>query len=366
MFQQLYRAVPVDEVPIGSVTNGVHGRTWVSSAMNDLFSKYINPSWEDAGPADWARIAEARDDELWRAREQGKEALIGFVRSQLKSSLVEKGAVPTRRRLGRRSPGPHPPHHRFRPPVRLLQAGHAPALPARPAEGAAPRPQAARPARIRRQGPPGGRPRQGDDPPDRPVRPGPGGPPPDRLHRGLRHRRGPDPAPGLRRLAQQPPPPDGGQRHQRPEGGPQRCPQPVGARRLVGRDVRRQERLADRLGRDLHRPPAARRGRGQQPLRDPGAPGRAALLRPGRRPLPPPMGGPHQGLAQLSRASGPGVADGAGLHQADVRADGQAGRRRSAPTASPGPRRWRTGRPTWSGPGTRWRSCPSTSTRRPW
>ena len=94
MFQQLYRAVPVDEVPIGSVTNGVHGRTWVSSAMNDLFSKYINPSWEDAGPADWARIGEARDDELWRAREQGKEALIGFVRSQLKSSLVEKGASP--------------------------------------------------------------------------------------------------------------------------------------------------------------------------------------------------------------------------------------------------------------------------------
>ncbi|MGA3218794.1 MAG: alpha-glucan family phosphorylase [Acidimicrobiales bacterium] len=94
MFQQLYRAVPVDEVPIGSVTNGVHGRTWVSSAMNDLFSKYINPSWEDAGPADWARIAEARDDELWRAREQGKEALIGFVRSHLKSSLLEKGASP--------------------------------------------------------------------------------------------------------------------------------------------------------------------------------------------------------------------------------------------------------------------------------
>ena len=94
MFQQLYRAVPVDEVPIGSVTNGVHGRTWVSSAMNDLFSKYINPSWEDAGPADWARIAEARDDELWRAREQGKEALIGFVRSHLKSSLLEKGRRP--------------------------------------------------------------------------------------------------------------------------------------------------------------------------------------------------------------------------------------------------------------------------------
>jgi starch phosphorylase len=62
--------------------------------MNDLFSKYINPSWEDAGPADWARISEARDDEVWRAREQGKEALVGFVRTRLKATLLEKGMSP--------------------------------------------------------------------------------------------------------------------------------------------------------------------------------------------------------------------------------------------------------------------------------
>ena len=94
MFQQLFPSVPVDEVPIGSVTNGVHGRTWVSPAMSDLFTKYVNPSWEEAGLADWARISEARDDELWRAREQGKEALIGFVRAQLRASLLEKGVSP--------------------------------------------------------------------------------------------------------------------------------------------------------------------------------------------------------------------------------------------------------------------------------
>jgi glycogen phosphorylase len=94
MFEQLFPAVPIEEVPIGSITNGVHGRTWVSPGMNDIFTKYINPSWEDAGPADWARISEARDDELWRAREQGKEALVGFVRAQLKSSLLEQGVSP--------------------------------------------------------------------------------------------------------------------------------------------------------------------------------------------------------------------------------------------------------------------------------
>ena len=94
MFQQLFPSVPVEEVPISSVTNGVHGRTWTSSAMNDLFIKYINPSWEDADLSDWARITEARDDELWRAREQGKEALVDFVRTRLKASLLEKGVSP--------------------------------------------------------------------------------------------------------------------------------------------------------------------------------------------------------------------------------------------------------------------------------
>lgn len=94
MFQQLYPAVPLEEVPIGSITNGVHGRTWVSQAMNDLFTKYINPSWEDAEQADWARIAEARDDELWRAREQGKEALVDFVRARLKAALLDQGFSP--------------------------------------------------------------------------------------------------------------------------------------------------------------------------------------------------------------------------------------------------------------------------------
>jgi starch phosphorylase len=94
MFRQLYPGFPVEEVPITSVTNGVHGRTWISPAMNDLFTKYINPSWEDASASDWARICDARDDELWRAREQGKEALITYVRQRLRASLLEQGASP--------------------------------------------------------------------------------------------------------------------------------------------------------------------------------------------------------------------------------------------------------------------------------
>lgn len=95
MFSGLWPDVPVDEVPIGSVTNGVHGRTWVSSEMSDLLSRYVSPAWDEAGPAEWARIDDARDDELWRVREQGREALIDLVRERLRKSLTDQGLSPT-------------------------------------------------------------------------------------------------------------------------------------------------------------------------------------------------------------------------------------------------------------------------------
>ncbi len=91
MFQALWPLVPAEETPIGSITNGVHGRTWVSSQMDDLFSKYVSPAWDEAGADEWAGIDDARDDELWRAREQGRDALVSFVRERLRKSLRERG-----------------------------------------------------------------------------------------------------------------------------------------------------------------------------------------------------------------------------------------------------------------------------------
>jgi starch phosphorylase len=91
MFQGLWPPVPAEEVPITSITNGVHGRTWVSSQMDDLYSKYVSPAWDDAGPDEWAGIEDARDDEVWRVREQGREALVDFVRDRTRAGLHERG-----------------------------------------------------------------------------------------------------------------------------------------------------------------------------------------------------------------------------------------------------------------------------------
>src|SRR5205085_9524320 len=81
MFADLWPDVPTDETPITSVTNGVHASTWVAPEMADLLSRYVLPEWHEAESDRWERLLDAGDDELWRAREQGRERMVAFVRA---------------------------------------------------------------------------------------------------------------------------------------------------------------------------------------------------------------------------------------------------------------------------------------------
>ncbi|MGH9267429.1 MAG: alpha-glucan family phosphorylase, partial [Acidimicrobiales bacterium] len=92
MFGDLWPAVPTEEVPITSVTNGVHPDTWVAPEMDDLLTRYVLPAWDEAGPDAWARIHDAHDDEIWRAREQGRDRLVAFVRARSRASQLLRGA----------------------------------------------------------------------------------------------------------------------------------------------------------------------------------------------------------------------------------------------------------------------------------
>ena len=91
MFASLWPGVPVDEVPITSVTNGVHANTWVSSEMQDLLTRHVLPDWPEAGPEHWVRIEEAGDDEIWRVREQSRERLVTFAREHLQAAAAIRG-----------------------------------------------------------------------------------------------------------------------------------------------------------------------------------------------------------------------------------------------------------------------------------
>lgn len=70
MWQPLWPERSVDDVPIGSVTNGVHARTWLSPDLDALLG-----SEEDTGAPDFARAYSLRDDELWDAHVAAKRRL---------------------------------------------------------------------------------------------------------------------------------------------------------------------------------------------------------------------------------------------------------------------------------------------------
>ena len=36
-----------DEVPVGHITNGVHVRTWLAPAMQELYAQHIGADWRD-------------------------------------------------------------------------------------------------------------------------------------------------------------------------------------------------------------------------------------------------------------------------------------------------------------------------------
>lgn len=95
MFNDLWPSVPWDEVPIGSVTNGVHGFTWVGSEMADLLSRNLIPSWPEADQKIWNKIQDVPDDELWRAREMARGRLVTYVRGKMAEQERARGRMDT-------------------------------------------------------------------------------------------------------------------------------------------------------------------------------------------------------------------------------------------------------------------------------
>ncbi|GHU97348.1 alpha-glucan phosphorylase [Spirochaetia bacterium] len=98
MWKGLWPGLPLDEVPIGHVTNGVHPRTWVSSNMGDLLNRYFGPHYDEE-PTDlavWNRMDRISDEELWRTHERRRERLVAFSRDRIRQTLKRNGAVERR------------------------------------------------------------------------------------------------------------------------------------------------------------------------------------------------------------------------------------------------------------------------------
>ncbi len=95
MAQPMWAGYPLDEVPIGSVTNGIHTRSWISMEMSALLTRYLGPQWGEK-PADtalWQRVDRIPDQELWRVHEIRRERLVSYARARLAGQVRRRGGT---------------------------------------------------------------------------------------------------------------------------------------------------------------------------------------------------------------------------------------------------------------------------------
>lgn len=97
MWASLYPKVPANEIPIDSITNGIHVRSYISQEMSTLFDRYLGPRWINS-PWDqtvWEKVDQIPPEELWRTHERRRERLVAFARQRVKQQLLEKNVPPS-------------------------------------------------------------------------------------------------------------------------------------------------------------------------------------------------------------------------------------------------------------------------------
>jgi starch phosphorylase len=92
LWRDLWPGVPEAEIPITHITNAVHFPSWISEEMEQLYERYLGPSWREQ-PAEqsvWRRVESIAAEELWHTHERRRERLVAFARKRLNQQLKRR------------------------------------------------------------------------------------------------------------------------------------------------------------------------------------------------------------------------------------------------------------------------------------
>jgi len=94
MWSGIWPELPVEEVPIASITNGIHIKSMVSRDMAALYDRYLGPRWRDftVNNPVWQRVEQIPDEELWRSHGRLRARLVAFARRRLRLQLEQRSA----------------------------------------------------------------------------------------------------------------------------------------------------------------------------------------------------------------------------------------------------------------------------------
>ncbi len=92
LFSNLFPRWPIDEIPVGSVTNGIHAPSWDSEFADELWT---NASGKDRWKGDLKTIGQdiskIHDDTLWNLRTRSRNNFVNYVRKRFETQTIVSG-----------------------------------------------------------------------------------------------------------------------------------------------------------------------------------------------------------------------------------------------------------------------------------
>jgi len=94
MFHEMWPNLPVWEVPVTSITNGVHLPSWLNGDLAQLYDQYLQPDWREHpdDQAIWEQVADIPDEELLEVHRRRKRRLVNFVRARQSAAAARRQA----------------------------------------------------------------------------------------------------------------------------------------------------------------------------------------------------------------------------------------------------------------------------------
>ncbi|MCX2932095.1 alpha-glucan family phosphorylase [Mycobacterium sp. CVI_P3] len=93
LFADLFPRYPIEEVPVGYVTNGVHVPSWDSPAADDLWTDAeLREQWRGVPTPIVERMEKRSTAELWAMRNSNRERFVGWARQRLARQYTIAGA----------------------------------------------------------------------------------------------------------------------------------------------------------------------------------------------------------------------------------------------------------------------------------
>jgi starch phosphorylase len=88
MFHRWMPHIPRQDIPVDSVTNGIHIGTWLSTGMKELFDRHLPSDWavRTAEPDVWAAVRDIPLIELWEEHQRAKSEMVRELGLPLASS----------------------------------------------------------------------------------------------------------------------------------------------------------------------------------------------------------------------------------------------------------------------------------------